>query len=272
MKLNELDWIDSKTAAQRVLESRFGQSLDLSQLSLSKAYKMLDKTQSAIADQHNSSNGFLRENNAQYMKLILLDKVLRAYIAESDSEMPIDMKNPKVKGVMDKIKRGQNLSPDEQEMANKIAAMSTTESKKVTESTEIQQAQVVLAAKDMSDRVQKMLQDVSEMQFKDLPAIVDGAKNEVGTEQAEQYNTAVTKALQDLLIAMQTAKQDMDMGMNALTGDGMSVPTDSSDELGMDASMDPDADFAVDLETNTEELPEPEEEDSEEIAVGRAER
>jgi hypothetical protein len=51
----------------------------------------------------------------------------------------------------------------------------------------------------MVDQVQKMSEDVSAMQFKDLPALVDQIKNEVGTDQAMQFNTDATAALAGLL-------------------------------------------------------------------------
>lgn len=274
MKLNELDFIDSKYAAQRMLESRYGQTIDFDRLTPTKAREMHSRVQNMLDAQQNTSTGFVRENNSEYMKLVLINKILESTIEEDDT-LPVDMKDPKVRGVMDKIKKNQNLSPDEQKMANKLAAMQAEgKDKNINEGTEIQTAQVVLAAKDMGDRLQKMLQDVSEMQFKDLPAVVESAKSEVGTEQADQFSQSATKALQDLLMATQQAKQEMDQAMGALTGEGMSVPTDSAEvDTDIDAISDTDDDFAVDIETNTDEMPEIDvDTDDDAASVGRAER
>jgi hypothetical protein len=83
---------------------------------------------------------------------------------------------------------------------------------------EIQQAQVVLAAQDMVDKMQAMLEDVSELQFKELPALVDSIKNQVGVDQAAQFNADATAALTGLLQNIQGAKQQLDAALNVVTG------------------------------------------------------
>jgi hypothetical protein len=127
--------------------------------------------------------------------------------------------------VMDKVKRGQTLTPDEQQTVNKIAL--TREGKKnramVSES-EVQQAQVVLAAQDMIDRIQGMLEDISEMQFKDLPALANSIKNDMGTEQATQFQSAASAALTQLLTAVQSGKTELESAQGVLTGQAPTVP------------------------------------------------
>jgi len=83
---------------------------------------------------------------------------------------------------------------------------------------EIQQAQVVLAAQDMVDKMQAMLEDVSELQFKELPALVDSIKNQVGVDQAAQFNADATAALTGLLQNIQGAKQQLDAALGVVTG------------------------------------------------------
>ena len=95
----------------------------------------------------------------------------------------------------------------------------------------MQQAQVVLAAQDMVDKMQSMLEDASEMQFKELPALVDSIKNQVGVDQAAQFNTDATTALTGLLQNIQGAKQQLDQALGVVTGQQVAVP-------GMDAGAD----------------------------------
>jgi hypothetical protein len=89
--------------------------------------------------------------------------------------------------------------------------------KRLNES-EVQQAQVVLAAQDMVDKMQGMLEDVSELQFKELPALVDSIKNQVGVDQAAQFNADATAALTGLLQNIQGAKQQLDAALGVVTG------------------------------------------------------
>jgi hypothetical protein len=83
---------------------------------------------------------------------------------------------------------------------------------------EVQQAQVVLAAQDMVDQVQGMLEDITELQFKELPALVDSIRNQIGMDQANQFNTDATAALSGLVQNLQTAKASLENSLGVVTG------------------------------------------------------
>jgi hypothetical protein len=63
-----------------------------------------------------------------------------------------------------------------------------------------------------------MLEDVSELQFKELPALVDSIKNQVGIDQAAQFNSDATGALTGLLQNIQGAKEQLDAALGVVTG------------------------------------------------------
>jgi hypothetical protein len=114
------------------------------------------------------------------------------------------------------------LNPEEQKLVAGAAMMQAESrfrrmARRLNES-EVQQAQVVLAAQDMVDKMQGMLEDVSELQFKELPALVDSIKNQVGVDQAAQFNADATSALTGLLQNIQGAKQQLDAALNVVTG------------------------------------------------------
>jgi hypothetical protein len=131
-------------------------------------------------------------------------------------------KDPKVATALQKASKGQSLTPDEQKMVAGAALMQA-ESRlrnayRMLKESEVQQAQVVLAAQDMVDKMQSMLEDASEMQFKELPALVDSIKNQVGIDQAAQFNTDATAALTGLVQNLQGAKQQLDQALGVVTG------------------------------------------------------
>lgn len=97
---------------------------------------------------------------------------------------------------------------------------------------EVQQAQVVLAAQDLVDSVQSMLEDVSEMQFKELPALVDSIRNQVGTAQADQFNADATAALQGMLQNLQGGKQQLETALAVVTGQGPAMPSIPGADMG----------------------------------------
>ena len=55
---------------------------------------------------------------------------------------------------------------------------------------DLDQAEVLLAAQELVDELQGMVEDVAEMQVQKLMPIVDAMKEQVGFEVAEAYNTA----------------------------------------------------------------------------------
>ena len=112
---------------------------------------------------------------------------------------------------------------------------------RLQEASEVQTAQVVLASQDMVDRIQGMMEDISEMQFKDLPALTNSIKNDMGTEQASQFNAQAAAALTNLLAAVQAGKTELESAQGVLTGQAPTVP-------GADATAVPAAAAAPDEE------------------------
>jgi len=142
----------------------------------------------------------------------------------TQQEPPPAMQDPKVAAAVKKSAAGQQLNPEEQKMVAS-AAMMQAESRlrreyRILKESEIQQAQVVLAAQDLVDKMQDMVEEVSELQFKDLPALVESIKNQVGVDQAMQFNTDATGALAGLLQNLQGAKQQLEAALGVVTGTG----------------------------------------------------
>lgn len=120
---------------------------------------------------------------------------------------------------------------------------------------EVQQAQVVLAAQDMVDRIQDMLEDVTAMQFKDLPALSASISSTVGTNESQAFNNAASAALAALVDAVQAAKVGMETAQGTLTGqepvvpgaEEVAAPVDPAAEVDADIEV-PDIDVDVDVE------------------------
>ena len=94
----------------------------------------------------------------------------------------------------------------------------------IMEENDVQQAQVVLAAQDMVDKVQKMIEEFSEMQYKELPALVDSIRNQVGTAEADAFNNSATSALEGLIANLQNSKSQLDQAKSILTGQAPEGP------------------------------------------------
>lgn len=95
---------------------------------------------------------------------------------------------------------------------------------RILSESEVQQAQVILAAQDMVDRMQKMLEDVTSMQFKDLPALSGSIQTTIGTTEAQAFNNAAGQSLAVLVDAIQAAKVEMETAQGTMTGVEPVVP------------------------------------------------
>ena len=142
------------------------------------------------------------------------------------------------------------------------------EKKKLEESADLDQAEVLLAAKQMADDLQKMAENLASMQVEDLMSITNAMKEEVGTAEAEAFNASAEAAIGSALDAVKAANDqvsnavltaqgmapattDMDMDMGAPEGD-MGMDVDSEMDVDLDAPMDDEfagAD-AAEIDTN----------------------
>jgi hypothetical protein len=252
MKLHELAAPSASKQISQVFESYFGSRIKFDQLSRRQAGHMLNRVQSILGEHRQTTARHTSEQNPEYLKLVMMEQALAARIKEMTTPSPATGMNPalkpasgvntgatpspatgmnpapkpgapvdpKLKAAQDKIKKGQSLNPDEQKMVNAQAVAENrvrNAYRRLTES-EVQQAQVVLAAQDMVDKMQGMLEDVSELQFKELPALVDSIKNQVGIDQATQFNTDVSAALTALMQTLSGTKQQLDAALGVVTG------------------------------------------------------
>jgi hypothetical protein len=122
----------------------------------------------------------------------------------------------------------------------------------------------VLAAQDMVDQVQGMLEDITELQFKELPALVNSIRNQVGMDQANQFNTDATAALSGLVQNLQTTKASLETALGVVTGQQTTpvVPgaADAAADIGAEVGAEVGAeidDLDADLDAADAEIDEP---------------
>lgn len=272
MKLQELDARRPKEQSAKVLESHLGSKIDFRRINPKKAQTMLVRVQGLLREHRAGPNRHFSERNPDYLKLIMVEQALLDVLAEVGMEnmIAVDLKDPQTQAIMKKAQSGQTLNPDEQKTVTAIASMKKEAKKmrRMVKESEIQTAQVVMAAQDMVDRVQKMLEQISEMQFKDLPALADAIKNDMGVDQATKFQADAAAALTNLLASVQSGKTQLEAAQGVLTGQAPTVPGDTSlepaaaapaaeptgDELGLDANLPSEEDEEEDEELSAVSL------------------
>jgi hypothetical protein len=227
--------------AAKVFESYFGNTVKFDQITPPQARGMLKRVRSMIAEHRRTPEFHSSEQNPAYLKLVVMEQALATQAmapatasvdprkaAALQSAQVAQAKRNKQDQIRDIEKQVTDLNKQKADLQRGMN-MPTMEGRRslrqrLKEASEVQQAQVVLASQDMVDQVQKMSEQISAMQFKDLPALVDQIKNEVGTDQAMQFNTDATAALAGLLQNLQGAKTQLEAALGVVTGQAPTIP------------------------------------------------
>lgn len=197
----------------KVLADSFNHEVDLSSMNMDSLNRMLNTTEAKMMAIKESDLKYWE--NPQYNKLGLIQHQLKTYINEV-APTRTDGKKMKAK----------------------------TES--VVMEDELEQAEVLLAAQELVDELQGMVEDVAEMQVQKLMPIVDAMKEQVGFEQAEAYNAAADAALGALLEQMKVAKESVENATLAARGQAPAAPAPT------DMAVEPAADMDVDIDMGDE--------------------
>ena len=281
MKLQDLAAPQKTKQVAKVMESHFGQNVSFESISKRQAHSMLNRVRGLISEHRRQPEFHSSEKNPAYLKLVMMEQALASRISEQDpapmagqtavpgqtpqqaAALQSQQQMQKRKQIQDQMR---DLDKQKAELQKQLSMAESQHSlrRKLKES-EVQQAQVVLASQDMVDQVQKMIEQVTSMQFKDLPALIDQIKNEVGVDQAQQFNADATAALAGLTQNLQGSKGQLETALGVVTGQAPAVPGADMAPAEMPAP-----------EMGAEELPAPEEDEEEfsdlEVSLGRGKR
>ena len=261
MKLQELAVTRPTKQIAKVFESHFDQRLSFDSMNRGQVRGMLHRVR-GLVNEHRASPAFHHsEKNPAYLKLMMMEQALTQQLQEfgatpatgapganpaATAALSTVQQQQKKKQMQDEIKqKQQEIAALQKAMMNPTMAAENNTGNFLRES-EIQQAQVVLAAQDMVDRVQKMLEDTTEMQFKELPALVDSIKNEVGMDQAAQFNADAAAALSGLVQNLQASKGQLEAALGVVTGTGGGAVVPGA-EMGADMGAELGADMGAEL-------------------------
>ena len=232
MKLTEFDNKKISISA-KALNENYSVPFKTGKMNMTETKSMLNKVRSLISETQSAADFYQKQTSPSYMKLVFMEQALADRFNQLRS-----MPQPRI----------------------------------VVENEEVEKSQVVLAAQDMVDTVQKMVEQVSDMLVKELPALSDSVQSEIGVNEGEQFTSQATEALTSLTGALSQAKATLQGALNSITGQGGAGAFDAGmggDDMGadmgadlggdMDTDMGDEEDFSMDVEDDVS-VEEPEEE------------
>jgi DNA-binding transcriptional regulator YiaG len=121
---------------------------------------------------------------------------------------------------------------------------------------EMGKSEAILAAKDMVDSIQDMVEKVSKMQVEQLPALIDTIRDQIGMAEADQFKSAMGDLLQNISQSLSQARETADSSARSLAGEDMgggmgmpgmgdtigAEPAGAAVDLGAPSDLDMDSD------------------------------
>jgi hypothetical protein len=248
--MNSLEFTKPLTTESllKEFESRFNMTMDLSKFNEEELHDYANHVRTKIHEitQNTHFGQELTDSNyqkSQMMLDIINQEVGQRKLGEYGGSMgqnPIlDKATAPIK---DKLSKGQALSPDEREAASKLMASKESVKEGVEE-----QSELILAAKDMMDKVTSFLEDLASMKTEGMLELADRIRDEMGAEKSDAFLQKIQPAIEQAEATLTTTRQELDNGVRILTGEEV-----ASDPMGADDTMDmdnTDADLD-DLETD----------------------
>ena len=216
-------------ALLKEFESRFNQTLNLSQFSREQLEDTANKIRTKIHNITQNEHFGEELRNHDYQKsqamLDIVNQKIREYGA-GGSEVRSD---PDTQKMISKIKQMPGIQDkDKKELIGAVVTKEGVE----------EQSELILAAKDMMDKVTAFLEDLATMKTESMLELADRIRDEMGAEKADAFTQKVQPALEQAEATLGTTRQELDNSVRVLTGEEITT----TDTMGADDTMNTDGD------------------------------
>ena len=236
MQSFELTQPVSSAVLLKQFESRFGQTMNLSGLDKTQLEDLANSVRTKI---HTITDNLhfgkeLKDNEYQkhQMMLDILNQSIKEYGGmQMDPQTKTASQAISAKG---KLEKGQALTPDERKTIAKVLPK-----EEVQEGVE-EQSELILAAKDMMDKVTGYLEDLASMKTEGMLELADRIRDEMGADKADAFMQKIQPALEQAESTLTQTRQDLDQGVRILTGEETATDTigADTDTMNTDADLD----------------------------------
>ena len=225
MKVHELSKPLTANALNESLGKNFGQKLRLESFTLAELEDARNRLRTQLADVETNESFETVHNSDAYQKGKLFLDTINKEIAERDEWVVEADKDPQtdftkwLKTTHDKGVR--ELKGNEYvKMSKEFKASKSKKDEAVVKEGAEESAQLVMAAKDMVDRITGWMEDTAEMQTESMLELGDAIRDELGSEMSEQFINTVKPALEQLYTTFEGTREALTGGVAIITGEG----------------------------------------------------
>ena len=234
------------------LARRYGNKLKLENYSLEQLQDARNKIRTKLSQVEMTENFNTVVESDSYQKSKLMLDILNAEITERGDIAEAESAKPDyidLDGDGDTEEPMKKAAKDKEEKTDE-GAYGKKKKRKVAEGAE-DQAEIVMAAKEMVDRLTGWMEDTAEMQTESMLELADAIRDEMGSQQSQAYVDSIKPALADLYAAMEVTRGALSNGVGMLTGeqDAVAAPTPmGAEDEGVVDMEDPAMEPTVDME------------------------
>jgi hypothetical protein len=245
------------------LAKKYGKTINTDKFTTEQLLDARNKLRTTLSQVETNESFDAVHTSETYQKNKLFLELLNTAIAERevaeakpdflDLDKDGDKKEPMKKAAKDAGK-GDDKKDDSKGLSAKQKKLPAGLQKAIAKKTEgvvkegaEEQATLVMAAKDMVDRITGWMEDTAEMQTESMLELGDKIRDEMGVEQSETFIGTVKPALGSLFTTLESTRDSLTSGVAILTGEG--APDTMGDEVpAEDPEMEPtvDADAEAD--------------------------
>jgi hypothetical protein len=260
MRITEFNKKLTAKALNENAAKTFGQKLNLESFTLEQLEDARNKLRTKVHQVENGA-GFnaVYEDETYTKNKMFLDILNRAIDERSQAVVEFtDMERM----VLEKVEQGVLSFEDlPEELQNKVnfnhsKQDAAVQVESVLREGEEEKAELIMAARDMVDRVTGWMEDTANMQAESMLELVDSIRDEMGSDKSMEFEGIVKPALATIYTALESSRQQLTQSVAILTGEG-----------GGEETMGAPAEEPLPAEEPAEELPPEEGEEAGAVAA-----
>ena len=208
-------------------ESRFNQTMDLGKFTKEELEDTANHIRTKIHNitQNTHFGQELKDDSYQknQMMLDIVNQAINEYGAMEKKAAQDAVQ------ATDKLEKGQPLTADDKDTIKKLIKKEGVE----------EQSELILAAKDMMDKVTGYLEDLASMKTEGMLELADRIRDEMGADKADAFLQKIQPAIEQAEATLTSTRQELDNGVRILTGEeAVSEPMGADDSMNMDTDLD----------------------------------
>ena len=207
-------------------ESRFGQTLNLAGMDQAQLEDMANMVRTKIHTITDNQHFGQELKNEDYHKHQMMLDILNQAVREASQGISTQI-TPQQQMIAKKIQQVPGLK--DQDKDQNIGAMVQKETA-VKEGIE-NQSELILAAKDMMDKVTGYLEELATMKTESMLELSDRIRDEMGADKADAFTQKIKPALDSAEQTLTATRAELDQAVRILTGEEISTePLGALDE------------------------------------------